>query len=87
MLRKAVKKGVKTGIRVAEISLNEGVRVLRPLVRGGMLSAGEARRAARLLIRVADHHRKKADVAIQRRVTAELKRLGFVHKSQMKKRK
>ena len=87
MLRKAVKKGVKAGIRVAEISVTEGVRVLRPLVRGGMLSAGEAKRVARLLIRVADHHRRKADVAIQRRVTTEIKRLGFVHKSKLKKRR
>ena len=80
MLRRAVKRGVQAGIRVAEISVKEGVSILRPLVRGGKLSGKEAQRVARALVRVADTHRKKADALIQRRVTAEIKRLGFVQK-------
>lgn len=87
MLRKAVKKGVKAGLKVAVLSMREGIRVLRPLVRKGKLSRGDARRAARMLVRVADQQRRRADALIQRTVTAEIKRLGFVHKSELRKKR
>ncbi|HLC66746.1 MAG TPA: hypothetical protein VJK52_03855 [Candidatus Nanoarchaeia archaeon] len=87
MLRKAVRKGVRAGMRVAAISAQEGIRIVRPFVRAGKLSRKEAQRTAAKLRQAMDRQRRRADALIQREVVAELKRMGFVHRSQLRKRK
>lgn len=75
MLRNAVKKGIKAGLKVATLSAREGVRVMRPLIKGGKLSKREAMRAARLLARVGARQARRAQGLIERKVAAEMVRL------------
>ncbi len=83
MLRKAMKKGIRAGLRVATLSAREGVKVMRPLIRGGKLSKAEAMRAARVFARVTERQARRAQLLIERKVAQEIVRL----KRESKKRK
>ena len=75
MLRKAMKKGIRMGLKVAALSAKEGIKVLRPMVQGGKLSAGEAKRMARKFARVAERQARKAQAVLERKMAAELRRV------------
>lgn len=85
MVLQVLKKGVRLGMKGARLSSRYVKEYVKPYVKQKLLKPREAKELTAFVLTLAKEEARAMDNFVKSRLTQEIRKMGFVHKSDTKK--
>ena len=85
MVLQEFKQGLILGLRGMRLTKKHVDKHLRPYVRRKLLKPAQAKKFAVMALAMAKSEAKRVDNLVKSQLTQEIKKMGFVHKSELNK--